>query len=191
MVNLRKLTRTTSRPVLRTASHRLDRGCLRTFPGHRSGPDDLSQALTAFTRALRIHRRLARLAPRFFDPAVVEEEVRRRTEEDRRLAILDRVLDKVYGQVSNPSPAPDPVSTLPPLPSARTCRVVERELAELDAWLAAGRLALNRHHQSRPHAIPGLDQVVRLIRVAMQCQQLACGSRPCSRHSLRAAETGT
>jgi hypothetical protein len=52
----RQITRTTLRRPFRC----LNRTSLR---GRRRGPDDLSQALTAFGRALRAYRRLARLAP--------------------------------------------------------------------------------------------------------------------------------
>jgi hypothetical protein len=55
--------------------------------GCRRGPDDFTQALSAFRRALRTHRRLARLAPSFFDPAVVERERENRAEQRRWMAL--------------------------------------------------------------------------------------------------------
>jgi hypothetical protein len=41
--------------------------------------------------------------------------------------------------------------------------------------MAAGRLAKDRHRQRRPHAIPSLSQLIRLIRIYTDFSRLACG----------------
>jgi len=76
--------RRTTRPNLRGLCRNCNRRCVR---GRRRGPDDFAQALTAFRRAVRAHRRLARLAPSFFDAAVVERERENRAEQRRWMAL--------------------------------------------------------------------------------------------------------
>ena len=64
------------RPVPRVQpSRRATRAAVRV---RWRAPDDLGHALVAFRRALWAHRRLARLAPSFFDSVVVERERRER-----------------------------------------------------------------------------------------------------------------
>lgn len=170
----RRPTRLARRGLVRRLGRQLVRACLR--PARRPGPDDLSQALTAFNRAMRCHRRLTRLAPRFFDSTTVDRAARHRAEQERWMAIWKPALDKVYGHDPTEDTASDPVMELPPLPGARTQRVVERELAGWDFWMAAGRAAMDRHHQRRPHALLTLTQIARLLGVAFDFKQLACGS---------------
>jgi hypothetical protein len=52
---------------------------------------------------------------------------------------------------------------------------VEQELAGRDLWIASGRLALERHHQRRPHARPSLSRIARLLQIAHDFGVLACG----------------
>ena len=171
---VRRISRSPLRWALRRPLRRLDCSCLRALPGHRRGPDDLSQALTAFRRAIRCHRRLARLAPSFFDATVVNCEVRHRAERRRWRALWKPALDKVYGVESELSP-PDPEADLPPLPSRRTQRIVERELAGWDLWMNTAKLAFARHQQRRPHARPSLTRIARLLQIAHDLGVLACG----------------
>lgn len=170
----RRSSRSTLRRALRRPLRRLDRSCLRALPGHRRGPDDLAQALTAYARAIRCHRRIARLAPRFFDATVVDREARHRAELRRTRELWAPAFDRVYG----PKPAPPllkPEADLPPLPSRRTQCAVERELAGWELWMAAAKLAWVRHRQRRPHAVPSLTQIARLIQIAVDFGVLACG----------------
>ena len=55
-------------------------------------PDDLRESLTAYGRALRAHRRLAKMAPRFFDQAVIDREASNRAEQRRWMATWEPVL---------------------------------------------------------------------------------------------------
>lgn len=153
----------------------LGRRTLRSLPGYRRGPDDLSQALTAFGRAIRAHRRLARLAPRFFDSVVVERE--RRECEARRLwmAEWEPALARVYG--GEPKPY-DPSANRPPLPPPRIQQAVECELAAWNFWLAAGRLALQKHQHRNPHALPSLSRIARLFELGVKFGSLATGYDP-------------
>ena len=66
----------------------------------------------------------------------------------------------------------------PPLPGPRTRRAVERELAGWDLWMALGRLALARHQQLRPHALPSFSQLARLLQIGFGFGRLACGLDP-------------
>ena len=77
-------------------------------------PDDLGAALVAFGCAVRSHRRLARLAPRFFDSVVVDRERLQRDASRRWMAEWQPILAKVYG--TDPPPPPDPTADWPPLP---------------------------------------------------------------------------
>ena len=164
--------------VLRTW-HPLNRARVRSLPGYRPGPSELSQALTAFSRAIRCHRRLAKLAPRFFDSAVVDREARDREERRRWIASWEPILRKVYGPEPPSAPLAVSASDRPPLPGPRTQCAVERELAGWDFWMAAGRLAMARHKQRRPHAVPSLTQLTRLIKIQTDFARLACGLETC------------
>src|ERR1041384_4747475 len=101
---LRGTRRLARRATVRRPYRRADRACLR--PARPTGPDDLSQALTAFSRAIRCHRRLARIAPEFFDATTVDRAARDRAEQLRWRAIWKPALDKVYGL--DPAADPDP-----------------------------------------------------------------------------------
>lgn len=170
----RRLPRSPTRRALRCPLRRLNRAGLRALPGHRRGPDDLAQALTACRRAIRCHRRLARLAPNFFDATVVNREECHRAERLRWRALWKPALDKVYGAEPDLSP-PDPEADLPPLPSRRLQRVVQRELAGWDLWMDTAKLAFARHQQRRPHARPSLNRIARLLQIAHDFGLLACG----------------
>ncbi len=161
--------------LLRHLDRRLDRSCWRALPGHRRGPDELSQALTAFTRALRCHRRLAKLAPRFFDSAVVDREAREREEQRQWRTLCKLALDQVYGCDTDPAPSPDPAAESPPLPGVRTQRAVERELAGWDFWMAFGRTALARYRRRCSHVLRSLGRIVRMFRIASEFGNLAVG----------------
>jgi hypothetical protein len=161
----RKTTRVTARRTVRC----LNRRCLR---GRRRGPNDFSQALTAFRRAIRAHRRLARLAPSFFDAAVIERERENRAEQRRWMALWEPHIAKAYGV------APEPVSDRvewPPLPPPRIQRAVDCALADLQLWLAAGPVAMERHKRRHPHALPTWTQMARHLDLAFDLKKMALG----------------
>lgn len=161
----RKLARFTARLLIRCRN----RPCLR---GRRSGPDDLSQALTALGRALRAHRRLAKLAPSFFDTAVRDREAENRAEQRRWLASWEPALAKAYGVAPRPLDAAD---ELPPLPSPRIQRAVDRKLVEREMWLAAGDVALERYRRRQPHALMSWRRMARLLLLSFDFKKLALG----------------
>ena len=165
----RKRCRTTIRSVGRRPVRRLDRRSLR---GRRRGPDDLAQALSAYGRALRAQRRLARLAPSFFDTAVKHREAENRAEIRRWLAMWEPFIAKAYGV--DPQP-PDTTDELPRLPSPRIQRAVDRKLAELQDSMAAAHFALERYRQRQPHALMSLCRMARLLEIAFAFKRLACG----------------
>ena len=173
---VKKWSRPPTRNTLRRRCRALTRSTVRHLPGYRRGPDHVSQALTAFARAIRCHRRLAKLAPSFFDSAVVDREARERDERRRWMEIRQAALDKVYGPIRDSNhQASEGLDSPPPLPGPRTRQAVERELAGWDLWMNLGRLALARHRQHRPHAIPSLSQLTRLLQVRFDFGRLACG----------------
>jgi hypothetical protein len=161
--------RKTVRSLSRRTGRNLNRSCLR---GRRRGPDDLSQAFTAFRRTIRAHHRLARLAPQFFDAVVVDRERENRAEQRRWMAMWEPIIAKVYGVEPQP---PSATEELPPLPSPWIQAEVERQLAELDLWMAAGRAAWKRQQQRRPHAVLSLSRIARLLQVAVDFGNLALG----------------
>jgi hypothetical protein len=132
----------------------------------------LAQALSAFGRALRAQRRLARLAPSFFDTAVRHREAENHAEIRRWMAMWEPFIAKAYGVDPRP---PDSTVELPRLPSPRIQRVVDRKLAELQGSLAATHVALARYRQRQPHALMSFSRMARLLEIAFAFKRLACG----------------
>jgi hypothetical protein len=187
---LRNPSRSSLRYHVRRRTRQLSRSCLRNLPGFRPGLDDLAQSLTAFGRAIRAHRRLARLAPEIFDATEVDRLAHRRKQEAEWKAIWEPALISVYG----PSPPKDKLrellESLPQLPRhARTRRVIEREYINLHFWMESGRLAMERHRQRRPHALPTIPQIARLIDIGVTFGRLACGSFNAKSEPLAHAQT--
>ena len=155
----------------RSASRRHSRRVIWTDVRRRwRAPDDLGTALAFYRRAVAAHRRLARLAPRFFDSAVVDRE--RRDQEDNRRWIESwkPAFLKVYG--AEPAPLLD---ESPPLPPPRIQEAVECQLASLNLYFATGSEALRRFQLRHPHAVPNLSRVARLIEIASHLARLATG----------------
>ena len=167
-MSIRNTCRRTARPTLRRPLRNLNRAGVR---GRRRGPDDFAQALTAFRRAIRAHRRLARLAPSFFDAAVVARERENRAEQRRWMALWEPILAKVYGVEPEPLPADNP----PPLPPPRIQRAVDHELAELQLWLEAGHVALARYQQRNPHALLSWTRLARCLDLAFDLKKMVLG----------------
>ena len=167
--NLHRGCRRLNRTTLRRPVRCLNRSVLR---GRRRGPDDLSQAITALGRGLRAYRRLVRLAPSFFDSAVRNREAENREAVRRWMATWEPYIAKAYGV--EPSP-PDTTDPIPPLPSPKIQRQVERQLAEREMWLAAGRVAMDRYRQRRPHHLMSWHQIARLLELGFAFKRLACG----------------
>lgn len=161
----RKTTRTTLRRPFRPSNRR----CLR---GRRREPDDFAQMLTAFGRAIRAHQQLTRLAPRFFDAAVVDRERENRAEKQKWMAMWEPIIAKAYGVAPE---LPDLADDLPQLPHPNTQRAVERRLAELSLWLAAAHAARERHRQRQPHALPSLTRLARLLQMAFDLKKMVLG----------------
>jgi len=176
MPRLRSTSRPLGRPVGRRLARSVIRRCVRSTPDHHRGPDELSQALTAYRRALRCHQRLARLAPRFFDATVVDREAYERAGRRRHMRTWEPILARVYGVPPDYAAVDALCDERPPLPSPRTQRAVERELAGWEFWMAAARSALERYLPRRPHALPRLDQICRLLTISFVFRQLACGT---------------
>jgi len=161
--------RQTVRATLRRPFRGLNRSSLR---GRRRGPDDFAQMLTAYGRAVRAHRKLARLAPSFFDAAVVARERENRAEQRRWMAMWEPLLAKAYGVEPDPFPA---TVEFPQLPHPNTQRAVDRQLAELQLWLTAAHAAGERQRQRRPHALPTLTQLARLLQLAFDLKKMVLG----------------
>jgi hypothetical protein len=158
------------RSALRRPFRNCNRRCLR---GRRRGPNDLSQALTAYRRALRAQRRLARLAPQYFDEAVIQREAENRAERRRWMALWEPALAKAYGvEYRGAEPNND---EKPPMPSPRVQREVDRQLAELQLSMKAGHVSLERHRRRRPHALLNLNQMARLMEAGFALAKMACG----------------
>jgi hypothetical protein len=174
MDRIRKTARPAAQRLNHPLSRKLARSCLRRAISRRHGPDELSQALTAFNHAIRCHQRLAKLAPRFFDSAVVNQEIRDRAERERWRAVWEPALNKVYG-LDPDTKSYDPSDALPCLPSARTQRVVERELAQLELWMTVGKIAMTNYSERQSQTLPSLSQIARLCNVAAKFGRLACG----------------
>ena len=168
-MSIHNVHRPVTRSTLRRPFRHLNRAGLR---GRRRGPDDFTQMLTAYGRALRAHRKLIRLAPSFFDAAVVDRERENRAEQRRWMAMWEPVLAKVYGV--DPKPVADH-SAWPSLPSPAIQRAVDRQLAEVQLWLGEAHAARERHRQYRPHAVPTLTQLARLLDRAFELKKIVLG----------------
>jgi hypothetical protein len=174
---IRNLSRRTSRRLTRPLARRVARSCLRRVIPRRPGPDELTQALTAFRRALRCHRQLAKLAPRFFDTAVVNQEALEAAERCRWMALWEPVLNQAYGLPPD-TPSTESAQDLPPLPSRSVQRKVDRLLVELRDWLDAGGQVLALYRQRRRHALPSFSQLAQLLELAGALGNFACGVDP-------------
>jgi hypothetical protein len=168
MFQTRHLRRRTVRSTVRRASRA-------AFRVRWRAPDDLGAALTAYGRAFRARRRLARLAPRFFDPVVIERERRHREDRRRWMALWEPALAQAYGCALPPHKAHD---DLPPLPSPRTQQAVERQLACWNLWFNLAHEAIRRHQQRRPHALIDFGRLARLLEIGMDFGRLASGVAP-------------
>jgi hypothetical protein len=159
---------------MRGALRRPFRNCnRRSRRGRRRGPNDLSQALTAYRRALRAQRRLARLAPQYFDEAVIQREAENRAERRRWMALWEPALAKAYGvEYRGPESNND---EKPPMPSPRIQREVNRQLVELQLSMKTGHVALERHRRRRPHALLSFSQMARLMEAGFDLAKMACG----------------
>ena len=168
--------RRTRRPALRPAFRHATRAAIRV---RWRAPDDLGTALAFYRRAIAAHRRLARLAPRFFDSAVVDRERREQEARRRWIDSWKAAFIKIYG--AEPAPVPD---ELPPLPPPRIQAVVEHQLARWNLYLATGTEALHRFQFRHPHSLPNLNRLTRLIEIASGLARLATGSdsTPASGH---------
>ncbi len=160
----------------------LNRSPVRRLPGYEPGPDYVAQALVAFRRAIRAHRRLARLAPHIFDSAVVEQERRDREAQRRWMESWEPAFEKIYGPSSaaerEAERQAEAMAQRPPKLHPRTERAMERELARWELWFGAAQLALRRHRQCRPHALIPLHQIASLLDIAATLGRLACGLDP-------------
>ena len=146
----------------------MSRSCIRV---RWRAPDDLRDVLIAFDRALRAQRRLARLAPRFFDTAVIDREAENRAERRRWMATWAPALARAYG-TEPVIPADD---VMPPLPPPCIQRAVERQLAAWKLWMEVGRTARERQQQRHPHALPNWSRLARLLDLAFAFKKLALG----------------
>jgi hypothetical protein len=136
-------------------------------------PDPLGFALACFRRAISAHGRLARLAPSFFDSAVIERERRQQEARRRWLDQAELALSKVYGSSADPLP---PVSELPPLPPTRTRIAVERELECWRVWFGLGSYALQQSKLYLRHPQVNFNQLALLLKTASDLGRLATGA---------------
>jgi hypothetical protein len=171
---IRRFARPPHRPFFRHCLRRPHRSCLRTFAGHRRGPDGLSQALTAFSRAIRAHRRLATLAPHLFDATEINRLEQRRKADAEWRASWEPALEKVYGPSNQKWP--ETIYHMPLSPKA--LRKVEQSYAQWKFGLEAGSLALESYLCRRPFDLIPLSRLARLIDIALTFGRLACGEIP-------------
>lgn len=173
---IRLRSRRLSRSNNRTLTTRANDPLLRRVIPRAQGPDHLSKALTAFARAIRCHRRIAKLSPRHFDSAIIQKDLRDKIDMARRTAWILPMLNKAYGLPPDTPAGIEPEDFPPPLPHWRTQRCVETELAQLEVWLNIGKDEMDRWRIRRPHATPSFAQIARLIHIANSFASLACGT---------------
>lgn len=165
--SVRRVTRNPIRPTVRH--------CTRLLHG-ATRPNYLLRALNAFSRAIRAQRRLMKLAPRFFDSAVVNRETLARHAELQYRREWEPLLNKAYGL---PPDATEPVLEphwYPSVPkSQRAILAIEYELASWQVWMNTGREAMNAFQQRRPHALVSFTHLARLLEIGFAFASLATG----------------
>lgn len=168
-----------ARHLTRRLTHGNTRRLIRRI-GRGPRANHLGQALGAFTRAVRAHRKLIKLAPQFFDAAVARRKAADRAEREALHAEAIVALEKVYG--SDPpelhrSPFENRCSNGAETVqfSRRTETKIEFLSAELSLWLETGRVAFARHQHLRPHRLLPLGTLARMVDLAAQLGRLACG----------------
>src|SRR3954467_7129029 len=149
------------RPFARGITRRPYHSCLRGFAGYRRGPDDLAHALTAFNRAIRAHRRMAKLAPHLFDATETNRIEQRKQEDAEWRALWEPALEKFYGPSTEK--LPETVYHMPLSP--RTLRALGRHHALWRFWMDIGAEALARSQSRRSFALPSLSRIARLLDV--------------------------
>ena len=167
----RRTLRFCRRPCSRRIKRRSYHSCLRHFAGYRRGPDYLVQALSALSRAIRAHRRMAKLAPHLFDATEMNRIEQRNKEDAEWCALWEPALEKVYGPSTGKWPEPVYEKPLSP----RTLRAVARHYALWRFWMDAASLALAKFERRRPYLLPSLGRIARLLDIALTLAQLACG----------------
>jgi hypothetical protein len=115
---------------------------------------------------------MAKLAPRFFDAAVLDREAFNRAEQRRWMATWEPVVARAYGVEHAPAP---PSNDRPPLPPPRIQEAVERHLADWRMWMDLGRQAMERYRQRHPHALMSLCRMARLMDLGFEFAKLAVG----------------
>jgi hypothetical protein len=157
-----KTTQSMHRRTCRAPSRSTVRSCTRAAVRVRwRVPDPLGFALACFRRAIRAHRRLARLAPSFFDSAVIERQRRQREARRRWLDQAELALRKIYGPSADPLPqVPEPL----PLPPSRTRIAVERELECWRVWFGLGTYALQQSKLYLRHPQVNFNQLALLLK---------------------------
>jgi hypothetical protein len=164
-----------NRHTFRSVSRSTIRSATRTAIRVRwRAPDDLGTAIACFRRAIAAHRRLARLAPRFFDSAVIERERQEHEAQRRWMESWEAALAKIYGPAHQPSKLLSAAPQSPPT-SPRTVAAVQRQLASWTFWFTAGSEAQRRFQLRHPHAVVSLNRVVHLIEIGVEFGRLAVG----------------
>jgi len=175
MVKFLCRTRRFSRLSRRPSAHRITRrphhSCLRRFAGYRRPPDDLGHALTALTRAIRSHRKLAKLAPHLFDATEMNRIEQRKKEDAEWRAMWEPALETVYGPSTEKWPEPTYHMPLSP----QTLRAVDRHYARWRFWMDIGSQALVRFERRQPYALPSMSRIARLLDIGFTLAHLACG----------------
>jgi len=160
------------RSLNRKRNASLERRTNRPLTQGRSRCDHLAVALAAFTRAIRLRRRLMKLAPLRYDVAVANRECADYEKREASRLKIEPILCKIYEvhYVDVPEKPPDPLPKNP-----RTRRVIEREEARRALWMELARTALDNFRQFQPHKVPSLSQIARLLEVGIIFGRLATG----------------
>ena len=155
----------------------MNRFCIRSLSGRFRAENYIGRALAAYGCAIRAYRRLMKLAPRFFDSAVVDRETAERQRQRAQRQQWGPILDRVYGVPPSESTwMKDPDHLAPAIPeSPQTCRAIELQLEQWSISLAAGGEAMALYRQRQPHALMSLTHIARLADIGFTLARLACG----------------
>jgi hypothetical protein len=149
-------------------------------------PNHLTQALRAFGRAIRAHRRLMKLAPDLFDYGVVDYNQKCHANERAWKASWEPALRKAYGDKATDEQCRNGAETVQNYAEFHggvRCRprtravleAIEFEQVQWTSWLDEGSKALRFFREHQRHRSVSFSQIVNLIDVGTTLGRLACG----------------
>jgi hypothetical protein len=137
-----------------------------------SRPRYLAETIRCYKRALRARRRLMKLAPRLFDPALVVHEQRQHELDLKWQAESKAAIEKVYGE---PCVWPDPWWESRTQIASDKAREFIVEFETLNLYMHQAAEFYRLYRELQPHDIANINQICDLIEMASRFGRIAVG----------------